>query len=450
MRNLKLCILSVFVLLTASCKKQFSEQQQKKKSIDSAKVFKIPSTPEERLLVENLAKVTDIFKELYKVKTNIEVVNVAILSKAFTDESVLLKDLIYPKVSWLNKIEKFKTLTQRRGLSLAKFADNFWFEVKRKSDPGLNQFLSDLNSSAQSSTNAGNRVETAEGQEVSVYFPYSEEFLPPDGGTYQPITSLVTATADADEGWGSLPYYDVNGVFQYYVQVLVNDDYAFTNPTHIIGVNGIEIQAEPNEPPPPPPPPPGVSRLYIGEAICKEQYDRLISFTGNGGGSEIKYCHLSAYLQPVNGQVTSFQDIVSVDFTRTNIRNKNWKRIYIIWEDDWLPNDLEQVLAIYEEDNTNTRSFNGTLGTTLDSLGIPVQASIGFNISVTSQDDIIRQLKISRNSYFAGAFQDQGHGFSPDATFLPLPYTHGWPAYDVHYWTKVGANVGWTWPYSIY
>ena len=23
-----------------------------------------------------------------------------------------------------------------------------------------------------------------------------------------------------------------------------------------------------------------------------------------------------------------------------------------------------------------------------------------------------------------------------------------WPAYDVHYITKEGANVGWTWPYN--
>ncbi len=47
-------------------------------------------------------------------------------------------------------------------------------------------------------------------------------------------------------------------------------------------------------------------------------------------------------------------------------------------------------------------------------------------------------------SYFADAFQNQ------DTTFLPLPYTHGWPAYDVHYWDKTGANVGWTWPYNTF
>lgn len=202
--------------------------------------------------------------------------------------------------------------------------------------------------------------------------------------------------------------------------------------------------------PPPPPPPPGVSRVYIGEGLCKHQYDRLISFSGNGGGSEIKYCHLTGYLQPVNGQVTTFQDIVSVNFSRGDIHNKRWLRTYSVWDDDWNSNDLEQVLCIYEEDNTNTRTFNASLKTTLDSIGIPVQGSIGYSITIQSQDDIIRELKISRNSYFAGAFQDQGQGFSSDATFLPLPFTHGWPAYDVHYQYKTGADVGWTWPYNTF
>lgn len=324
MGNTKLTLLAAFILIAAvSCKKDFSgQQEQKQKTVDPAKVFKTPSTPEEKLLVDNLGKVSEVFMNLYKDNSNLKVVNAAIFSKAFTDESVLLKDLIYPSTSWLNKVEKFKSLTEKWNVNLTKFADNFWVEVNKKNDPAFKQFLNDLKEPTSITTNTANRVETVEGEQVSVYFPYSEEFLPPDGGSYQPITSIATATADADEGWGDLPYYDVNGFFLYNVQVLVNDDYVFANPTHIIGVNGIEIVTEPNGPPPPPPPPPGVSRVYIGEAICKNQYDRLISFTGNGGGSEIKYCHMTGYLQPVNGHVTSFQDIASVDFSRKNIRQE--------------------------------------------------------------------------------------------------------------------------------
>ncbi|HUS02196.1 MAG TPA: hypothetical protein VMY77_10740 [Chitinophagaceae bacterium] len=190
----------------------------------------------------------------------------------------------------------------------------------------------------------------------------------------------------------------------------------------------------------------------MGEGICKEQYDRLISFTGNGGGSEIKYCRLSGYLQPAaNQQVTTFQDIVSVDCSRADIRKKRWVRTYGIWDDDWVAADLEQVFAIYEEDNTNTKTFNGSVGTTVTvTPGSTITGTIGYTVTIQSQDDIIRELKISRNSYFAGAFLDNAHDFSQDATFLPLPFTHGWPAYDVHYWNKSGANVGWTWPYITF
>ena len=59
------------------------------------------------------------------------------------------------------------------------------------------------------------------------------------------------------------------------------------------------------------------------------------------------------------------------------------------------------------------------------------------------------QLKISRNSYFAGAFKDQGQDFTNDGTFIPTNRPDlKWPAYDVHYKDKTGANVGWTWPYN--
>jgi hypothetical protein len=158
---------------------------------------------------------------------------------------------------------------------------------------------------------------------------------------------------------------------------------------------------------------------------------------------------LTGYLQPVNGHVTTFQDIVSVNFTRKNIRQKKWLRNCTIWDDDWPSADLEKVLCIYEEDNTNTKTFNGSLGTTVTvTPGSTITGTIGYTVSVVSQDEIIRELKISRNSYFAGAFQDQAWGFSSDATFLPLPFTHGWPYYDTN--GGGGANVGWTWPYNTY
>lgn len=450
------CVLATVVFILSSCKKEFSgKNAQTLKAVNAAKVFRVPSTPKEKLLVSNLSKLTSVFKKLYKERSNIKLVNAAILSKAYTDQSILVKDLIYPDVSRLNAFSRFSNMSAKWGVSLTSFSDAFWKEVNKTNDIEFKTFLQELKSYNNSrSVNA--RIEGDYGDGVGIYMPYADLLFDPnssDGSYYTgSITSLVTATADADEGWGNEPVYDANNNLVGYTQVLVNDDYAFNNPTQIIGINGIE-PLSPNRVDsvsPPPPPPPGVNRVYIGEGICKVQYDRLISFTGNGGGSEIKYVRLTGYLQPVNGQVTTFQDIISVDFSRSDIRIKTWRRVFGIWDNDWVIADAEQILGIYEEDNTNTRTFNGSLSTRLDSLGIPVQATIGFNVTIQSQDDIIRQLKISRNSYFAGAFIDQGQGFTDDRTFIPASSSNRWPAYEVHYQLKTGANVGWTWPYNSF
>lgn len=112
----------------------------------------------------------------------------------------------------------------------------------------------------------------------------------------------------------------------------------------------------------------------------------------------------------INRHITSFQDTKEYNFTRKAIREKRVVRYFGIWDDDWTPDNLQQVFAIYEEDNTHTITFTSSLSTILDSI-LRVTGSLGYSITRQSQDAIIRQLKISRNSYFQGAFQDQGWGF---------------------------------------
>lgn len=456
---LKKVIILIFgiLIIFESCKKEYQNEIIKSpKKLDESKVYKKPNTAEEVILVQNLSKVTDIFKELYKTKSNIKLVNAAIYSRTYTDESVYLKDLIYPNESILVRNKKFVNLTGKWGITLKSFSVNFWEEVRKKNDKLFENFLANLIQPSFPSLSIG-ASESNQSQQVTVYFPYSEQFILPDDGYFQPITSIVTATADADEGWGNLPFYDNQGNLQYYFQVLVNDDYAFENPTHIIGVNGIEPEPFSFEAPPLPTAATGVSRVFIGEVICKKYYDRLISFTGNGGGSDLKFARINGYLAPVNGQITNFSnDMVPADISRYNIRKQNWVYIYSIWDYNWLSQNNEQVLAIYEEDNTNSVNINGSLSTTLglDSIGnsggASIVGTIGFSINITSQDEIIRQIKMSRNGYFISAFGDQGHGFSPDDKFLPLPFTHGWPTYDVSYFSKLGTSVGWTMPYKLY
>ena len=419
----------------------------------------MPSTKEEEEMVSYLSKITDILKGMY-VDNNkyLKIVNAAIYSKTYTDESILLKNLIFlDDKNILTKNNRFKNIIAKLNVNPEDFSNKFWKEVEKLKDDVFTNFLMSLNGNISTSKMSVNSLNApmnlangSDAPQLSIYYPYSEQFMPVAGGDpnyYAPITTLVTATLDADEGWGTVPHY-FNGVFQEYIQVLVNDDYAYNNPTQIIGVNGIEPYdntAEVLIAPLPPPPPPGVSRVYVGEAICKKQFDKLISFTGNGGGSEIRFCRGSGYLQLVNNRVENFGDEFQSDFSRKQIRKEDWKRIYSIWDANWIEGNVEQIFAIYEKDNIGTANFNGSLSTTIRlTTGINTTGTIGYSFTVTTQDEIIRQLKIDRNSYFRGAFIDQGCGFRPDFTFLPKPDTHGWPIYDC------GANVSYTWPYNTF
>jgi hypothetical protein len=221
--------------------------------------------------VANLEKVSEVLKVLYLKQENLKLVNAAIFSKTYTDESILLQDLIFPEISRLPSNKRFKQYATSWNLDIGKFASQFWTESEKRNDADFVTFLNEQRPPEISRMDIGNGY----GDGVSIYFPYSEEFEVPDpyanqsSGYYAPITSVSTSTAEADEAWGQLPYY-VNGVFQYYTQVLINDDYCFENPTHIIGVNGIELDdITTMEAPPPPVVPPGVNRVLLVGLIVR-------------------------------------------------------------------------------------------------------------------------------------------------------------------------------------
>lgn len=80
------------------------------------------------------------------------------------------------------------------------FAINFWKEVDKLNDKSFQTFLKNLNNSSR--INSSSRTDEITNEEISVYFPYSENYA----FTNDPITSLVTATADADEGGAINPF----------------------------------------------------------------------------------------------------------------------------------------------------------------------------------------------------------------------------------------------------
>jgi hypothetical protein len=452
--NVKKGLLAL-TLLTAviGCKKNTIDYQNG--GVDESKVYQKPITYDQILLVSNLEKITIILEDLYKEKKNLKLVNASIYAKAYTDESVLLKDLINPMHSILPGNKKFVELCSKWNVSLQDFSEAFWKAARVKNDTQLLDFLNFVQNKHLALQNLSNNPLDVNYQdqssEVSIYFPYSSEFdISASGDSYGPVASLVAASAEADEALGFQPHYS-GGALVEYRPVVVNDDYVFSHPTHIVGVNGIEPYETQDAAlnPPTVTTPSNVNRVYIGDAICKTQYDRLISFTSNGGGSEINYCRASGYLKLLGHQITEFEDKTSVKFERGTIRKKQWLRVYAVWDADWVVDNKEQVFAIYEDDNNSEITFTGSLSTTVRvATGTNVEGSIDYQIKRSSQDDIIKQVKISRVSYFAGALRNQGWGFGNDKSFLPASAVNGWPYYDAV--PEGGANVGWTWPYDGY
>lgn len=442
-----------FLLAGTGCKKQDLPQKQieSRTTVNPALVYQKPVTPEEILLVENLGKVTTVFKELYKNNSNLKVVNGAIRAKSYTDESILLKDLIYPQNSRLSSNKEFTNYAANQNISLNAFAANFWNEANKRNDQPFKVFLEALKPAIN--------LRSADGDEVTVYFPYSEAFeetqnldessgdrtsdpdtedheSPGEPGGDMPITTLVTAAADADEALGYKPYYQ-DGRMQY-KEVIVNDDYAYQNPTHIIGLNGVEpydIPSQigeaflPENPIDLPDLHREVKQVYIGDVKSRRNYDAFISFTGNGGESEIRFTRADGYLKVLDGQVQADVHYLATgkNISRYAVKKGHFVSYSSEWDFDWEPLNLEQNLAIYEEDNRNSSTFNGTLTTTTNlsvpippvTIGNAITSTLGFMINFKSDDYIIKQQNYKRDVFFI-----------LNRTNLEGQMYNGWPVRD--------------------
>lgn len=455
-KKLNVSLLTIFAIsILFACKKDRNNiMVEKSLKVDEKLVFRLPQTEDEKKLVVNLQKITEIVKDVYKDKEALQVVNAAIQSKIYSDQSILLKDLIYPNEGLLASSTKFKELKGKLNLQYTKFADLFWQSANKMNDTELSNFLSSLKPKDRllsidknpGVSKSGQKVSNVPGakstyneetvstiDDVSIYYPYAEQYINPfdNSGNYAPATSVMTATADADEGYGWQPVDNGYGVITYN-QVIINDDYAELNPTHIIGINGI-YEMNPsyiNElltfPPGPPIVVPNLPRtvkqVYIGDVVCKNQYDALISFTNNGGGSEIRFTRSDGFLKVADGQVQADHFIIQgrPSIGRGDIRKKNWLDWTIMWDADWEVDNLEQNLAIYEEDNRNTLTASASVATKLKVGTSEITGTIGVSFNFKSDDDLIRQ---------------QNHKY---VTFFPLnrgyagePTRNGWLIYDV-------------------
>jgi hypothetical protein len=154
---------------------------------------------------------------------------------------------------------------------------------------------------------------------------------------------------------------------------------------------------------------------------CTKQYDRLISISGNGGGSEVRFTRSDGFLKVADGQVQADSYIVGEgSISRKNIKDPVFVSYDVEWDGDWEPTNIEQNLAIYEEDNRNTVEISGEISTTLK-LGIFnfTIKPIAYKVTIKSDDPIIKQTNFKHDVFFA-----------LNRTNLEALMIDGWPVRD--------------------
>lgn len=412
---------------------------------------------DQRVAVATLTReVAGVLEEVYRDNRACREVYAAIASEYYNDERVLLKDLLLPSASALYQSENFKKQRVDTGV----FARMFRDVVDKGNYPLLNAELrrSPLLQRSHESRIISNDARLpvlasvfTGTQLVSIYFPYSENFsnlsaisaLPSDNkiaALFKP--TIVFTDRESNSAPGRDPYYCPGTPGNIcYRNVTVDDGYAEKNPTHIVTIGATVRQAvsaavSKND---------LVTRVYNGGSRLTRQMDKLISFTGNGGGSEIKICRINGYLRRTCEHIDDFSGyVVTINFSRGDIRKKKWKRIYSVWDPNWNYQDIEQIYAVYEEDNTGSGTIEGWLKTNLT---LPLklgkgEGRIGFKIQVQTQDEVITQRKLDRKSFLRDGLNNQGWGYYPDTNdFLP---GKDWPIFDG------GSIWQYTIPYRIY
>ncbi len=303
----------------------------------------VVKTPEDIRKANSIIEVTRVLRKIYKDRQVVEEVNAAIATGYYEDETVLLKDLLNPSTSPIYEFQSFKDRSVEKGFKPGSFKTNFEKELGISNSPYA-------------------RTEDLYYYDngVSIYFPYSEDT---QYSTY-PVT-VVQGTVESDRASAQHPLCDdLNATTLAYCNqtVMVNDDYASINPTHIVG-NGGTLSNNTSSTSCS-----GSFKLHYGyiKFPYGYQYDKLISFTGDGGGSEMRF--FVARTTQSNTTVTSSWGLeTEVYVTRKSIKNTNWisvwSGVFAYIGGAWPANNTNLAFCVYEKDHSNPPSiyFTGTL-----------------------------------------------------------------------------------------
>lgn len=382
-RKLRTCLL-VLIVFPFSC----DDSQQKIPEriadfVDPAFVI----TDADKLKAERIHTVTKVLREIYKNREVVEEVNAAVATGYYVDETIMLKDLLNPETSPVYQTESFKESVRARGVPPGLFKASF--------------------EKALGITNARQNDDYFYEGDVYIYFPYSEQT-----SGYNQIPVVVPATVEADEAWAYQPYGpDPDIINPPGHMTLVNDSYAEMYQTHIVGVADVEsnpqyayqgCQAT-------------FLSVYVGYVkVYYRQYDAFISYTGNGGGAEIRIA-LARGSQD-GSTVAKFEKYIEVYVPRGKARHAEWVLSWEQIEASWGSNYPRLLFAVYEKDNTSqTTNFSGTLEY-INSAGQTITSNYSINVRTKnariSEDRLLRDYLLSEYLKF-GHLQPYVLGYAP-------------------------------------
>ncbi len=389
-------------------------------------------------------------------------VNAAIYSGFERDKSISIKNLLQPDNGPLYNFPNLK----KEYIVPGSFSKYFNEEISKGNYPTINKYYRNYlsktkatNPSAASSFNAGSSTTSAASDNsllkyeiwvvnsVKIYFPYSENFsstyypgspaINNTGNPGGPVVTTLSADRDDDSGPGQEPYWVTD---QYNVKhltsrmVTVDDAYAETKATHIVNVMDEDVAPDPAPPPVPPPTTGPIYKVWISWVRCNYQYDKLISFTGNGGGSELRFSDGYAYQDAATSQVIPNNPFVCVNVSRKDIRKNRWVHPFLVWNTNWKTEQLNNHLGIWEDDNQGSITFTGNVSGKFKVGIVEATVGVGFSYTRQSQDRIAGNTNIDRDYYFRTAAQDtERKGFQD-----------GWPIHNAH------NHVDFTMPYVIF
>lgn len=158
--------------------------------------------------------------------------------------------------------------------------------------------------------------------------------------------------------------------------------------------------------------------VQVAEMMCKKQYDPLIGFKTNGGGSEFKFFRAKPEYNFSEDKVEAATYEIQAELTRKQIRKGRWVEQFVDWDLQWEAGEKVQGYAIYEWDNTDEEiTINGNLKLNLnikyDSINAGGDLTTGFTAKLQSKHSVLADQDYNREYFYEDLKKEVnfGHGF---------------------------------------